>query len=177
MKQHILILTLLLIAITTVSLSQTPDVYWGLDWKMTAAQVDSSLASVLKEKKNATKTNYSDNRQLSGFSYAIGQRGIQKIYVWFNMKDSEKISIHSVDVLYNFEYPYDAQRFKQAYFEKYNRVFEKEAEPYKVETGSSVLLRLVKEPPVGKLGPSVYQVSMLSPIPFDISQNDMEFLF
>jgi hypothetical protein len=177
MRRHILILTLLLLFVASMTHSQTPDIYWGLDWKMTAAQVDSTLNAVLKEKKNATKTNFSDNRQLSGYSYGIAEKGIQKIYVWFNMKDSEKVSIHSVDVLYNFEYPYDAQRFKQAYFEKYGHVFEKEAEPYQVESGSSVLLRLVKEPPLGKLGPSVYQVSMLSPIPFDMSQNDMEFLF
>jgi len=177
MKKYIPISILLLMVIVSPAYSQSPEVYWGLNWKMTAAQVDSSLKSILKEKKMATKTNYSDNRQLSGFSYGIAEKGIQKIYVWFNMRDAEKVSIHSVDVLYSFDYPYDAQRFKQAYFEKYGHVFDKDGEPYRLESGNSVLLRLVREPDVGKLGQSVYQVSMLSPLPFDMGQENMDFLF
>lgn len=177
MQKQISFLLLLLILAVAPNFSQTPDIYWGLEWTLTEAQVDSVLDPITKTKKNATKTNYSDNRQLSGYSFSIAEKGVQKIYVWFNLRGTEKHSIHSIDVLYSFDYPYDAQRFKQAYFEKYGHIFEKDGEPYMVESGSSVLLRLVREPAAGKLGQSVYQVSMLSPIPFEVGQEDMDFLF
>lgn len=170
-------LLLLLIGFTTSALSQTPEVYWGLNWSMTEAQADSALLSIFKEKKVATKTNYIDNRQLSGYSYRIDEQGIAKLYLWFNVKDQKKISIHSIEVLYSFDYPYDAQRFKQAYFEKYAHVFEESAEVYQTAEAGSVILRLVKEPTVGVLGQSIYQVSMLSPIPFEMTEEDMEFLY
>ena len=177
MNKKIVISLLFLIGVTSPSLSQTPEVYWGLNWSMSAAQVDSALQSVFKEKKIATKTNYTDNRQLSGYSYRIGEKGIAKIYIWFNIKGSEKISIHSIEVLYSFDYPYDAKRFKQAYFEKYGHVFEEDAEVYQVEGGTSVLLRTVKEPSPGVLGQTIYQVSMLSPIPFEMTEENIDFLF
>lgn len=177
MKYQFSISLLLLTLILSPLRSQTPDVYWGLDWGMSSSQVDSTLAPIVKEKKMATKTNYADNRQISGFSYGVNEKGIQKIYVWFNMHEDVKVSIHSIDVLYSFDYPYDAKRFKQAYFEKYGHVFELDSDPYAVESGGTVLLRLVREPVVGKLGKSVYQVSMLSPLPFDMSQENMDFLF
>lgn len=163
--------------IATPILSQTPAIYWGLDWSMTEMQVDSSLQSVFKEKKIATKTNYTDNRQLSGYSYRIDEKGISKIYVWYNVKDLKKMSIHSIEVIYNFEYPYDAQRFTQAYFEKYGHAFEKDAEVYPAKEGGSVLLRLIQEPDPGVLGRSVYQVSLFSVIPFEVTKENMEFLF
>ncbi len=158
-------------------MSQTPEIYWGINWSMTASQVDSTLAGVFKEKKLATKTNYVDNRQLSGLSYSISEKGIAKIYVWYNVKGSEKVSIHSIEVLYSFDYPYDAKRFKQAYFEKYGHVFEDKSEAYLVESGGSVLLRTVKEPKAGTLGQTVFQVSMLSTIPFEMTEENMDFLF
>jgi len=167
----------LVLGLTLQVAAQTPQVYWGLDWSMTPTQVDSALKQVFKEKKVATKTNYADNRQLSGFSYRIDEQGIAKIYVWYNQKDDRKVSIHSIEVLYSFDYPYDAQRFKQAYFEKYGHVFEEDAEAYQVEGGSSVLLRSVREPAPGVLGQTVYQVSMLSPIPFTMTEENMDFLF
>jgi len=171
------IVMLLIIGLSIGLQAQTPDVYWGLDWSMSATQVDSALGQVFKEKKMATKTNYLDNRQLSGFSYRIDEKGIAKIYVWYNQKAGQKVSIHSIEVLYNFDYPYDAHRFKQAYFEKYGHVFEKEAEAYQVKDGSSVLLRTVREPAPGVLGQTVYQVSMLSPIPFEMTEENIDFLF
>ncbi|MCF6238603.1 MAG: hypothetical protein L3J79_07305 [Candidatus Marinimicrobia bacterium] len=177
MNARIISVLLLLLGFTSISLAQTPDIYWGLNWSMSTTQVDSTLESVFKDKKSATKTNYVDNRQLSGFSYRIAEMGIAKIYIWFNVKGDEKISIHSIEVLYSFDYPYDAQRFKQAYFEKYGHVFEESAEAYQVADGTSVLLRLVKEPAPGVLGQTVYQVSMLSPIPFEMSEKNIDFLF
>ncbi len=177
MNSRMVISFLFLIGFTATLLSQTPDVYWGLNWSMSVSQVDSSLQSVFKEKKIATKTNYTDNRQLSGYSYRIAEMGIGKIYVWFNIKGSEQVSIHSIEVLYNFDYPYDAQRFKQAYFEKYGHAFEEEAEIYQAQSGASVLLRKVKEPAPGVLGQTVYQVSMLSPIPFKMAEENIDFLF
>jgi len=176
-KKRIIISLLFAVGFTSTLLSQTPAVYWGIDWKMSVTQIDSALQTAFKEKKIATKTNYEDNRQLSGFSYRIAEMGISKIYVWFNVKGDEKASIHSIEVLYSFDYPYDAQRFKQAYFEKYGHVFEENSEAYQVEDGTSVMLRNVKEPSPGVLGQTVYQVSMLSPIPFDMTEENMEFLF
>lgn len=177
MNNKILTFVILLIGLVSFASSQTPDVYWGLDWSMSETDVDSVLQSIFKEKKVATKTNYIDNRQLSGYSYRIDEKGIAKLYLWFNVKDQKKLSIHSIEVLYSFDYPYDAQRFKQAYFEKYGHVFEENAEAYQATGGGSVMLRLVKEPTPGVLGQSVYQVSMLSPIPFEMTEEDMEFLF
>lgn len=177
MNTKIITSIILLIGLASISLAQSPEVYWGLSWSMSVAQVDSTLKTTFKEKKIATKTNYVDNRQLSGFSYKISEKGIAKIYVWFNVKGTEKVSIHSIEVLYSFDYPYDAQRFKQAYFEKYNHVFEENAEPYFLDNGSSVVLRSVREPVTGVLGQTVYQVSMLSPIAFEMSEENIDFLF
>ncbi len=177
MNTRMFSLILFVLGVSSNVVAQTPDVYWGLDWSMSATQVDSALQQVFKEKKIATKTNYVDNRQLSGYSYRIGEKGIAKIYVWFNTKGAEKILIHSIEILYSFDYPYDAQRFKQAYFEKYGHVFEPNAEPYQLEDGTSVLLRNVKEPVAGVLGQTVYQVSMLSPIPFEMTEENIDFLF
>lgn len=177
MNKIIVTSLLILTGFIQPSLAQTPDIYWGLDWSMSSGAVDSTLQSVFKEKKIATKTNYTDNRQLSGYSYRIDEKGIAKLYVWFNSKGKEKVSIHSIEVFYSFDYPYDAQRFKQAYSEKYSREFVGEPELFQVAGGGSVLLRKVKEPEQDKLGQSVYQVSMFSPIPFDMSGEEMEFLF
>ena len=177
MNRKTLISLVLVVGFSLPALSQTPIVYWGLDWSLTETQVDSALMDVFKDKKLATKTNYIDNRQLSGFSYRIAEKGIAKIYVWFNIKGNQKVSIHSIEVLYNFDYPYDAKRFKQAYFEKYGHVFEEKAVPYQTAEGNSVVLRTVKEPAEGVLGQTVYQVSMLSPIPFEMTEENMDFLF
>lgn len=177
MNRKILISLLLVIGFTLPALAQTPLVYWGLDWSMTETQIDSALTDVFKEKKLATKTNYTDNRQLSGYSYRIDQKGVAKIYVWFNVKGNEKVSIHSIEVLYNFDYPYDAKHFKQAYFEKYGHVFEENAVPYQTVEGLTVVLRTVKEPAPGVLGQTVYQLSMLSPNPFEMTEENMDFLF
>lgn len=177
MNKKLLGLIILAIGIISPALTQTPVVYWGLDWSMTEAQIDSALHEVTKDKKLATKTNYDDNRQLSGFSYRIGEKGIAKIYVWFNTKAEVKVSIHSIEVLYSFDYPYDAQRFKQAYFEKYGHVFEKASVPYQSSEGNTVLLRTIKEPEPGVLGQTVYQVSMLSPNPFEMTEENVDFLF
>lgn len=144
---------------------------------MTEVQIDSALHDIFKDKKLATKTNYTDNRQLTGYSYRIGEKGIAKIYVWFNTKADVKVSIHSIEVLYNFDYPYDAKRFKQAYFEKYGHVFEENAVPYLTDEGVSAVLRTVKEPAPGVLGQTVYQVSMLSPNPFEMTEENIDFLF
>ena len=168
---------LVLIGFIQPALSQTPDVYWGLNWSMSPAAVDSTLLPVFKEKKIATKTNYSDSRQLSGYSYRIDEKGISKIYVWYNSRGKQKISIHSIEVFYSFDYPYDAQRFKAAYQEKYGHEFMKEPELYLVTGGTSVLLRTIKEPEPQKLGQSIYQVSMFSPIPFEMSDEEVDFLF
>lgn len=177
MRKMMFISVLLLAGLNAELVAQTPDVYWGLDWSMTAASVDSVLQPVMKEKKIATKTNYSDNRQLSGYSYRIDEKGIAKIYVWYNRRGDEVVSIHSIEVFYSFDYPYDAQRFKTAYTEKYNHEFSPEPELYQVTGGTSVLLRTVKEPEPTKLGQSVYQVSLFSPLPFEMSEEDMDFLF
>ncbi len=177
MNRKLLISLFLIVGFTFPALSQTPIVYWGLDWSMSETQIDSTLKDVFQDKKLATKTNYTDNRQLSGYSYRIGEKGIAKIYVWFNVKGDLKVSIHSIEVLYTFEYPYDAKRFKQAYFEKYAHVFEENAVPYQSEEGNSVVLRSVKEPAPGVLGHSVYQLSMLSPNPFEMTEENMDFLF
>ena len=177
MNRKILISLIFVLGFTLPALPQTPAVYWGLDWSLTETQVDSALENVFKDKKLATKTNYTDNRQLSGYSYRIAEKGIAKIYVWFNIKGKQKVSIHSIEVIYSFDYPYDAKRFKQAYFEKYGHVFESDAVPYQTAEGNSVLLRSVKEPTPGVLGQTVYQVSMLSPIPFEMTEENMDFLF
>ncbi|MCF7824548.1 MAG: hypothetical protein K9N35_10305 [Candidatus Marinimicrobia bacterium] len=177
MKKNMIISMLALMAFISPVLSQTPDIYWGLDWKMSVTQVDSVFQPILKEKKIATKTNYTDNRQLSGYSYRVDEKGIAKIYVWFNSKGSEKVSIHSIEIYYSFDYPYDAQRFLAAYSEKYGHEFMAEPELYQLPDGGSVLLRKVKEPVINKLGQSVYQVSLFSPIPFEMSEEDMDFLF
>jgi len=168
---------ILALVILTSAMAQTPVVYWGLDWSMSETQVDSTLQTVTKGKKLATKTNYEDNRQLSGYSYRIDEKGISKLYVWFNTKGEEKVSIHSIEVLYSFDYPYDAQRFKQAYFEKYGHVFEEKAAPYQSAEGNTVVLRTVKEPQPGVLGRTVYQVSMLSPNSFEMTEENVDFLF
>ena len=177
MNRKILISLILIIGFSLPALSQTPQVYWGLDWSMTVVQIDSALQDVFKDKKLATKTNYTDNRQLSGFSYRIGEKGIAKIYVWFNVKADVKVSIHSIEVLYNFDYPYDAKRFKQAYFEKYGHAFEVNSVPYQTAEGASTVLRTVKEPTEGVLGQSIFQVSMLSPTPFEMTEENIDFLF
>ena len=177
MNRNLLISLILIVGFSLPALSQSPQVYWGLDWSMTEVQIDSALQDVYKDKKLATKTNYTDNRQLSGYSYRIGEKGIAKIYVWFNIKADEKVSIHSIEVLYNFDYPYDAKRFKQAYFEKYGHVFEENAVPYQTDEGTSTVLRTVKEPDPGVLGQTVYQVSMLSPNPFEMTEKNIDFLF
>jgi len=176
-NKKILLTIILAFAFTTPVISQTPVVYWGLDWSMSEIQIDSALHDVFKDKKLATKTNYTDNRQLSGYSYSIDEKGIAKIYVWFNVKGGEKVSIHSIEVLYKFDYPYDAKRFKQAYFEKYGHVFEEDAVPYQSAEGYSVVLRTVKEPEPGILGQSVFQLSMLSPNPFEMTEENMDFLY
>jgi hypothetical protein len=176
-KRKILISLILVLGFTLPALAQTPDVYWGLDWSLTEAQVDSVVQDVFKDKKLATKTNYTDNRQLSGYSYRIAEKGIAKIYVWFNIKGKQKISINSIEILYSFDYPYDAKRFKQAYFEKYGHAFEEDAVPYQTAEGISVVLRAVKEPAPGVLGQTVYQVSMLSPNPYEMNEENMDFLF
>jgi len=176
-KQKIVVFLILLVGLASIGISQTPATYWGLDWSMSETQIDSALGEVFKDKKLATKTNYTDNRQLSGYSYRIAEKGIAKIYVWFNVKGTEKVSIHSVEVLYNFDYPYDAQRFKQAYFEKYGKVFELNAVPYQSEAGNAVLLRTIKEPAAGVLGQTVFQVSMMSPTPFEMTEENIDFLF
>mgnify|MGYP003966328425 CR=1 FL=1 len=137
MNKKILISLILIVGFTLPALSQTPDVYWGLNWSMSETQIDSALQDVFKDKKLATKTNYTDNRQLSGYSY----------------------------------------RFKQAYFEKYGHVFEENAAPYQTTEGTSVVLRSVKEPTPGVLGQTVFQVSMLSPNPFEMTEENMDFLF
>ncbi|NQV30913.1 MAG: hypothetical protein HQ508_08500 [Candidatus Marinimicrobia bacterium] len=177
MNKKFIISTLLCLGFALPLMSQTPQVYWGLNWSMTAEQVDSTLRGVFKEKKVATKTNYVDNRQLSGYSYNISEKGIAKIYIWYNVSGTEKVSIQSIEVLYSFDYPYDAQRFKQAYFERYGHVFEEKPEPYLVEGGGSVLLRIVKEPDPGTLGQTLFQLSMLSTIPFKMTEENMDFLF
>lgn len=177
MNRKIFISLILVLGFTVPALSQTPEVYWGLDWSLTEAQVDSALLDVFKDKKLATKTNYTDNRQLSGYSYRIAEKGIAKIYVWFNIKGKQKISINSIEILYSFDYPYDAKRFKQAYFEKYGHAFEADAVPYQTAEGISAVLRTVKEPTPGVLGQTVYQVSMLSPNPFEMTEENMDFLF
>ena len=177
MNRKFLISLILIVGFSLPALSQTPQVYWGLDWSMTEVQIDSALQEVFKDKKLATKTNYTDNRQLSGYSYRIGEKGIAKIYVWFNIKADIKISIHSIEVLYNFDYPYDAKRFKQAYFEKYGHVFEENAVPYLTAEGTSTVLRTVKEPAPGVLGQTVFQVSMLSPNTFEMTEENIDFLF
>ncbi len=177
MNRNFLISLILIIGFALPAFSQTPQVYWGLDWAMTEVQIDSALHDIFKDKKLATKTNYTDNRQLTGYSYRIGEKGIAKIYVWFNTKADVKVSIHSIEVLYNFDYPYDAKRFKQAYFEKYGHVFEENAVPYLTDEGVSAVLRTVKEPAPGVLGQTVYQVSMLSPNPFEMTEENIDFLF
>ena len=177
MNKKLIIITLAIIGMIAPIFSQTPTTYWGLDWSMTEVQVDSSIQAAFKEKKIATKTNYVDGRQLSGFSYKIAEKGIAKIYVWFNTKSGTKESIHSIEIVYGFDYPYDARRFKQAYFEKYGHVFEENAQAYTTEEGHSVKLRTVKEPAPGVLGQTVYQLSMLSPIPFEMTEQNMEYLF
>lgn len=177
MNRKIIISLILIIGCSLPALSQTPEVYWGLGWSMTEVQIDSSLEAIFKDKKLATKTNYTDNRQLSGYSYRIGEKGIAKIYVWFNTKSDIKVSIHSIEVLYNFDYPYDAKRFKQAYFEKYGHVFEEKATPYQTVDGHSVVLRTVKQPAEGVLGQTVYQLSMLSPNAFEMTEENVDFLF
>jgi len=176
-NKKFLISLILIFGISLPALSQTPQVYWGLDWSMTEVQIDSALQDVFKDKKLATKTNYTDNRQLSGYSYRIGEKGIAKIYVWFNIKSDIKVSIHSIEVLYNFDYPYDARRFKQAYFEKYGHVFEENAVPYQTPEGTSAVLRTVKQPAPDVLGQTVYQLSMLSPNQFEMTEDNIDFLF
>jgi hypothetical protein len=176
-NRNFLISLILIVGLALPALSQTPEVYWGLNWSMTEVQIDSALQNVFKDKKLATKTNYTDNRQLSGYSYRIGEKGIAKIYVWFNIKADVKVSIHSIEVLYNFDYPYDAKRFKQAYFEKYGHAFEENAVPYLTAEGTSIVLRTVKEPTPGVLGQTVFQVSMLSPNPFEMTEENIDFLF
>ena len=79
MNKKILISLLLVVGFIMPALSQTPDVYWGLDWSMSESQIDSALQDIFKDKKLATKTNYTDNRQLSGYSYRIGEKGIVSI--------------------------------------------------------------------------------------------------
>lgn len=177
MNKKVIIIFILIVGFSLPAYTQSPGVYWGMDWSMTEVQIDSTLQPVFKDKKLATKTNYTDNRQLSGYSYRIGEKGIAKIYVWFNTKADVKVSIHSIEVLYNFDYPYDAKRFKQAYFEKYGHVFEGNAVPYQTSEGESVVLRTVKEPKEGVLGQTVYQVSMLSPNPFEMTEENVDFLF
>lgn len=179
MKKTFMILGLIMI-LTLPAQTQTLDVYWGLDWSMSPVAVDSILLPMSKVKKIATQTNYGDegqSSQHSGYSYLIEDKGIAKIYVWYNSKGNEMVSIHSVEILYHFEYPYDAQRFKTAYTEKYGREFQNEPEVYQVTGGTAVLLRRVKEPQPDKLGESIYRVTLFSPIPFEASDDEIEFLF
>jgi len=179
MKKTFLILGLIVIFAIPAQ-TQTLDVYWGLDWSMSATAADSVLMPVSKAKKIATQTNYNDDgqsSQKSGHSYLIDDQGIGKIYVWYHTKGKEKVSIHSVEILYHFEYPYDAQRFKAAYTEKYGREFQNEPELYQVSGGTTVLLRKVKEPQAEKLGESIYRVTLFSPIPYEAGDEEFEFLF
>ena len=178
MKKTFMILILVVFVIPVRS--QTLDVYWGLNWSMSPAAVDSVLMPIAKAKKIATQTSYGqdgESKQHAGYSYLIEDKGIAKIYVWYNSKGKEKVSIHSVEVLYQFEYPYDAQRFKSAYSEKYGREFQKEPELYQVADGTAILLRRVTEPPAEKLGMSIYRVSLFSPVPFEATDEEIDFLF
>lgn len=180
MKKIILSAMIIMILLPGAAISQTLDVYWNLDWSLSQAGVDSVLMPVSKAKKIATQTNYSDegqSSQYSGHSYLIEDKGIAKLYVWYNTKGKEKVSIHSVEILYHFEYPYDAQRFKAAYMDKYGHEFQSEPEVYQVTGGAAVLLRKVKEPDTDKLGESIYRVSLYSPIPFEASDEEIEFLY
>ncbi|MCF7808127.1 MAG: hypothetical protein K9M49_03300 [Candidatus Marinimicrobia bacterium] len=160
--------------------AQTLAVYWGLEWSLSPTAVDSVLLPVSKVKKIATQTNYADSGEqsvYSGHSYLIEDKGISKIYVWYNSIGEEKVSIHSVEVIYQFDYPYDAQRFKAAYLEKYGKEFQSEPEIFQVTGGATVLLRTVKEPAPDKLGTSIYRVSLFSPIPFEATDDEVEFLY
>jgi len=173
--QHVLIVGMILIPVLVSG--QSPDVYWGLDWTMSNAAVDSALHEVAVEKKNATKTLYDEARQIRGYSYRIAQKGIEKLYVWYHEEGNQPVQIHSIEVVYRFEYPYDAQRFKQAYFEKYGRSFEAQPAAFQSAEGVTVYLRIVEEPDAGKLGNSVYLVSLLNPAEYESSEESSDFIY
>ena len=156
---------------------QTPAVYWGLDWTFTSAQVDSALSAVTVEKKSATKTLYSESRQIRGHVYRIEQKGIEKIYVWYHGPLTPNAPIHSIEIVYRFDFPYDAQRFTDAYKEKYGHGFRAEPRAYNAEDQTEVMLRTVEEPPVGKLGNSVYLVVLTSPLSHEDAETAPDFLF
>jgi hypothetical protein len=144
---------------------------------MNAEQVDSTLTAVSSEVKQATKNLYEEARQIKGRAYRIDQKGIEKIYVWFHENALVPVQIHSIEVVYRFEYPYDAHRFKQAYFEKYRHSFETEAQAYESPEGITIYLRIVEEPETGKLGNSIYLVTMLNPNEYQAEEVLQEFIY
>ncbi len=171
------LLSLILTGLFSSLLAQTPEVYWGLTWDMYSSQVDSVLNPVAKEKKAATKTIYSESRQIRGFVYRIEDRGIEKIYVWYYPQRVSDGNVHSIEIVYRFEYPYDAVRFKEAYSDKYGHAFSVTPQGFKGGDGSMVYLRIVEEPPTGKLGNSVYLVTLQSPRAPEESEEQPDFLY
>lgn len=172
MRYPVAILVLILI-ISTGLMGQSPDVYWGLNWDLNPAQVDSIFKSVATEKKAATKTIFTESRQIKGFVYRVETGGVEKVYVWYH---SEGL-IHSIEVVYRFEYPYDAQAFLTAYLAKYERNFSSLPQGYQNDDGTMIYLRIVEQPPSGKLGNSVYLVTMQSPREPNVSEESTDFIY
>lgn len=170
-------LIVFMLLLPSLMLAQTPDIYWGLGWTMSTSEVDSALQDVSVEVKKATKTLYDEARQIKGFAYRIDQKGVQKVYVWYHEDAGNPVQIHSIEIVYRFEYPYDAHRFKQGYFEKYGRSFEAQPVSFETPEGATAFLRTIEEPETGKLGNSVYLVTLMNPTEYTPTEENTDFLY
>jgi hypothetical protein len=147
-----------LVLITGLSFGQSVETYWGLTWGLSSEQVYSVLVDVIKSKNAATKVDYNTNADIPGNAYLVDTLGIKKVYTWFAELDSTT-SLVSVDILYHFEYPYDAKSFKDKYLEKYNQSFSSEGETVLTGEGIRSIFRIIREPENGELAPSIFRIT------------------
>lgn len=157
--------------------AQSPKTYWGLNWKMTPGEVDAVLAPKAKAKKAATKYNYELQRQLVGNSYLIQRKGIEKIYTWFHQQDGKPIALQSLEIIYRFDYPYEAARFKQAYEQKYQHTFERPPVEYFTSDSTQVRLSIIQQPEPGHPGKTYFKVTLVSPIKYTAPEKPLDVLF
>jgi len=165
----------LLVALTLTA--QSPGTYWGLNWKMTPGEVDAVLAPKAKAKKAATKYNYDLQRQLVGTSYLIQRKGIEKIYTWFHQQDGKPIALQSLEIIYRFDYPYEASRFQQAYEKKYKHTFKRPPEQYVASDSTQVRLTIVQQPEPGHPGRTYFKVTLISPLKYSTPEKPLDVLF
>ncbi len=144
--------------LASLGYGQSVETYWGLTWGLSIEEVDSALTDFIKSKNVATKVDYDTNKDIPGYAYLVDTLGVKKVYAWFAELDSTT-SLVSVDILYVFEYPYDAKSFKDKYLERYNQSFSKDGETVQTDDGIQSIFRIISEPENGELAPSSFRIT------------------